>query len=106
MTTHTDGLVALFSTIDRTIPVTADPFDLTVAARSPLERSALPEALRQGGPESGRLEVGVGMTVDEAERRLIAATLQHLGYDKPATAAMLGIGLRTLYRKIKQYGLH
>jgi DNA-binding NtrC family response regulator len=46
------------------------------------------------------------MTVEEAERRLIAATLIHSGFDKPRAAAMLGIGLRTLYRKIKQYTLH
>jgi DNA-binding NtrC family response regulator len=43
------------------------------------------------------------MTVEEAERQLIAATLRHCGHDKPRAAAMLGIGLRTLYRKIKLY---
>jgi two-component system response regulator AtoC len=46
------------------------------------------------------------MTVAEAERQLINATLQHTGQDKTRAAAMLGIGLRTLYRKIKQYSIH
>ena len=41
----------------------------------------------------------------EAERQLIDATLRHTGHDKPRAAAMLGIGLRTLYRKIKQYSI-
>ena len=45
------------------------------------------------------------MTVEEAERVLIAATLAHVGHDKPRAAAMLGIGLRTLYRKVKQHGV-
>ena len=46
------------------------------------------------------------MTVEEAERLLIAATLKHTGQDKTRAAAMLGIGLRTLYRKIKEYSIH
>ena len=45
------------------------------------------------------------MTVDEVERQLIAATLQHTAGDKTHAAAMLGIGLRTLYRKIQRYRL-
>jgi DNA-binding NtrC family response regulator len=48
-----------------------------------------------------KLELRVGMTVDEAERRLISATLRHCGNDKPRAAAMLDIGLRTLYRKLQ-----
>jgi len=30
-------------------------------------------------------------------------TLRDVGYDKPRAAATLGIGLRTLYRKLKEY---
>jgi two-component system NtrC family response regulator len=45
------------------------------------------------------------MTVAEAERRLVVATLHYTGNDKPRAAQMLGIGLRTLYRKIKTYGI-
>jgi two-component system response regulator HydG len=47
----------------------------------------------------------VGTTIEHAERQLIAATLRHTGHDKPRAAAMLGMGLRTLYRKIKRYGI-
>ena len=52
-----------------------------------------------------RLDVSVGMTMDEVERRLIVATLAHVGGDKTRAAAMLRIGLRTLYRKIKAYAI-
>ena len=72
--------------------------------RRPLELSDLPQALR-GEPRTGPAALTAGMTVEEAERALIAATLRHTGYDKTRTAQMLGIGLRTLYRKIRRYGL-
>ena len=74
-----------------------------VRGRRPLDLSDLPEWLREIEGEAPRLELAVGMTVEEAERQLIAATLEHTGHDKPRAAAMLGIGLRTLYRKIKQH---
>jgi DNA-binding NtrC family response regulator len=70
--------------------------------RRPLDLSDLPDALREVESAGEKLELRVGMTVDEAERQLIAATLRHCGNDKPRAAAMLGIGLRTLYRKLKQ----
>ena len=37
-------------------------------------------------------------------RALIEATLRHTGGRKPEAAAMLGIGLRTLYRKLYEIG--
>jgi DNA-binding NtrC family response regulator len=73
--------------------------------RRPLDLSDLPDVLREVETGVEKLEVAVGMTVEEAERLLIAATLRHTGQDKTRAAAMLGIGLRTLYRKIKQYSI-
>ena len=74
--------------------------------KRPLDLSDLPDALREVETGGETLAVTVGMTVEEAERQLLAATLRHTGQDKPRAAAMLGIGLRTLYRKIKQYSIH
>jgi DNA-binding NtrC family response regulator len=70
-----------------------------------LDVSDLPTAL--GGTESvsPELRLEVGMTLDETERRLIEATLRQTGFDKPRAASLLGIGLRTLYRKIERYGI-
>jgi DNA-binding NtrC family response regulator len=73
--------------------------------RRPLDLSDLPHALREGTSDPHAVTLVAGMTVEEAERELIAATLLHTGYDKTRAATMLGIGLRTLYRKIKRYGL-
>ena len=71
--------------------------------RRVLDLADLPAALRE--PDGAPCEIAVGMTMEEAERILLVVTLSHTGNDKPRAAAMLGIGLRTLYRKIKQYGL-
>ena len=39
------------------------------------------------------------------ERELIRATLEHVGGNRRKAAAALGIGERTLYRKIGEYDL-
>lgn len=41
----------------------------------------------------------------QMERQLIAETMQRTGGDKPEAARILGIGLRTLYRKLERWGL-
>ena len=76
-----------------------------VDRRRLLDLSDLPNALRLGAGTGETLDVTVGMTVREVERRLIAATLRHTGGDKPRAAALLGIGLRTLYRRITELRL-
>jgi DNA-binding NtrC family response regulator len=65
----------------------------------------LPQALRPAADEAGRLAISAGMTVEESERQLITATLAQARNDKPRAAALLGIGLRTLYRKLEEYGI-
>lgn len=47
----------------------------------------------------------VGKPLSEIERLFIAETLQQAGGNREAAAEMLGIGQRTLYRKIKEYEL-
>ncbi len=46
----------------------------------------------------------VGMTMDEIEKEAIGKTLTETGNNKKRTAEILGIGLRTLYRKLEAYG--
>jgi two-component system, NtrC family, response regulator HydG len=43
--------------------------------------------------------------LSEAEGWLIAETLQFTGQNREEAARLLGIGERTLYRKIKEYNL-
>jgi two-component system response regulator HydG len=47
----------------------------------------------------------VGMSLTDAERELIKNTLAQVGGNRVEAARVLGIGERTLYRKIKEYGL-
>jgi len=48
--------------------------------------------------------VPVGISLEEMERRLIEATLEHYGGHRARTAKALGIGIRTLSGKLRQYG--
>ncbi len=71
-----------------------------------LDVADLPLALRQQrGATAPDLHLHVGMTMQEIERAAIEATMRTVAYDKQKAAKMLGIGLRTLYRKLKEYGL-
>lgn len=82
---------------------TIESMMLFAEGKRALDLADLPGSLRESG--GAGCNITVGMTMAEAERILIAATLRHAANDKPRAAAMLGIGLRTLYRKIKQYAL-
>ncbi|MXZ75668.1 MAG: sigma-54-dependent Fis family transcriptional regulator [Gemmatimonadetes bacterium] len=57
------------------------------------------------GEDEDGVDIRVGMTMKEGERRLIAATLDACGRNKARTARVLQIGQRTLFRKIKAYHL-
>ncbi len=46
----------------------------------------------------------VGLTLDEVERRMIVATLEQFGGHRAKAAEALGIGLRTLSGKLREYG--
>ena len=62
-----------------------------VIARPPVEE---PNAVR----------LGVGTTVGEAERLLILKTLEATNNNKTRAAEILGISLKTLHNKLKEYG--
>jgi DNA-binding NtrC family response regulator len=63
----------------------------------------LPPAVRQSRSRPGSPEVAVGRTLAEMERELIVRTLEHTGGNRTHSARMLGIGVRTLQRKISSY---
>ncbi len=51
----------------------------------------------------GGLTLRAGMTVEEAERRLIHETLSYTHNNKTRAAELLGISLKTLHNKLKEY---
>ena len=61
---------------------------------------------RRGASPAARrrpLTIRVGTTLAEVERQLTLATLEHFGRHKEKTAATLGISLKTLYNRLKEY---
>ena len=70
----------------------------------------LPREIRPGGAgtagaEANNLGQLVGISIEQAEQELIRNTLKLTEGNRERAAKILGIGERTLYRKIKEYGL-
>jgi two-component system response regulator FlrC len=61
----------------------------------------LDEPLRN--PEAGTAAELVGLTVRELEERLIRQTLRHVNHNRTHAAEMLGISIRTLRNKLREY---
>ena len=67
----------------------------------------LPERIAQvetAGP-SRVLHIQVGTPLEEVERLLITETLRLTGGDKRRTASLLGMAVRTLYRRLDEFGV-
>jgi hypothetical protein len=58
----------------------------------------------EGTDAAGNQAVPIGVSLQEMERRLIEATLERFAGHRAKTAQALGIGLRTLTTKLKEYG--
>ena len=70
-----------------------------------LEVSDIPERTLRATGEKKDFEIRSGMSLQEIEREVICKTLKDNGYIRERTAEVLEISTRTLYRKIKEYGL-
>ena len=57
-----------------------------------------------GGDDPDAVHLGVGTTVREAEKLLIVKTLESTNNNKTRAAEILGISLKTLHNKLKEYG--
>ena len=53
--------------------------------------------------DANTVSIRVGATVGEAERLLILRTLEFNGHNKTRAAEMLGVSLKTLHNKLKEY---
>ena len=60
--------------------------------------------LRTTVEDSDAVRLGVGTTVGEAEKLLILKTLEATNNNKTKAAEILGISLKTLHNKLKEYG--
>ncbi|MHC4563856.1 MAG: AAA-type ATPase lid domain-containing protein, partial [Planctomycetota bacterium] len=67
----------------------------------------LPEDIHRRGDDIAESQMSqlAGISLADAEKQLIANTLKMVSGNREQAAKLLGIGERTLYRKIKEYGL-
>ncbi|HYF51142.1 MAG TPA: sigma-54 dependent transcriptional regulator [Planctomycetota bacterium] len=79
---------------------------VVMARSSEITMDDLPPALggkkQKGMNLAGQFSVKVGTSMEDIERDAITHTLAAVGGDKEAAARILGIGLTTLYRRLKQ----
>ena len=90
----------LRNTIERAVILCQDGMPLDVGQLPPnfgRDRAAAVD-------DSSVVSIRVGSTVDEAERLLIFRTLEATGQNKTRAAEILGISLKTLHNKLKEYG--
>jgi len=80
-----------------------------ILANEEIEAAYLPAPGQEGSPATpaagtgSLLELRVGTTIVEAERRLILATLAAVDGKKEKAAVVLGISLKTLYNRLNEY---
>src|SRR6266446_6235219 len=77
-----------------------------ILADEEISPESLPVELGGAGPTDATgptLQLKVGTSIAEADRRLILATLDQHGWDKRKAAAVLGISLKTLYNRLSTY---
>jgi transcriptional regulator with PAS, ATPase and Fis domain len=76
---------------------------------APLDAGHLPpgfaktQNLAAQASDASLVPVRVGTTVDEAERMLIVRTVESTGQNKTRAAEILGVSLKTLHNKLKEY---
>jgi DNA-binding NtrC family response regulator len=95
-----ENLVTRASVLGSGHCVTAD--DLRLWLIDPTGACAPSNALPT--PQEPADSITVGMRLEDMERRLIEATLEHYGAHRAKAAQALGIGIRTLTNKLRQYG--
>ena len=75
-----------------------------IMADDGVDEHCLPAELSRARPGNGPFfQVRPGSKVADVERQLILATLEQCGGTKEKAAAMLGISLKTLYNRLREY---
>jgi two-component system response regulator HydG len=80
---------------------------IVMAKGAQLDVDDIPDYIREKGDEDSRLDIPAlsGISIEEAELELIRNTLKKVNGNREEAAKILGIGERTLYRKLKLYNL-
>jgi DNA-binding NtrC family response regulator len=73
---------------------------VVLCADGTLKEGDLPEPIAAAVHREPTLSFAIGTPLEEIERRVIHATLEHVQGDKRLAAQLLGIATRTIYRKL------
>jgi transcriptional regulator with PAS, ATPase and Fis domain len=79
-----------------------------IAGEGTIQMAHLPGGIGSGTAPAATagadgLHLPIGTTVEQAERALIEATLEHTGSNRTRAAEILGISQKTLFNKLKEY---
>jgi len=77
---------------------------VVMSKSSVLTTDDLPPSV-QSDSDSDYIKLTIGTSMEEAEKRMIVNTLRAYNGNKSKTAEILGIGRKTLHRKIAEYGI-
>jgi DNA-binding NtrC family response regulator len=81
------------------------PAFLQGTTRTPVAADGGTEGAPPAAPDDPSvIRFSIGTTVEEAEKGLILRTLEHTRNNKTRAAEILGISLKTLHNKLKEYG--
>ncbi len=71
-----------------------------------IEPSHIPRHIRDASEKNdAKVILPIGVTLAEAEKKLILKTLAIVGNNKAEAARQLGLDVKTIYNKLKQYGV-
>jgi len=70
-----------------------------------LDAEAAPVRAASTASSAPVITVPLGTPLSVAARELILSTLQHCGGERKRTAQMLGICTKTLYNRLREYGI-
>jgi DNA-binding NtrC family response regulator len=91
------------SITDEWLPTNNPASSASAAASTPTAAAVETPAQAAPAQNGNTITVQVGTSIAEAERQLILATFAHCGHNKERTAAALGISLKTLYNRLKEF---
>jgi DNA-binding NtrC family response regulator len=86
------------------VPAPVAPAAVAAAAPAPAEGAAA-HVGNGAAPPADCVMLPIGTSMAQAERTLTLATLRHYNHHKERTAAVLGISLKTLYNRLKEYAV-
>jgi DNA-binding NtrC family response regulator len=76
------------------------------STRELLTPELFPLDIRASSMEECNVHFKLGTSLKEVEKEMILTTLGYVNNNKTKAASILGIGTRTLYRKLEEYGIH